>query len=519
MVQPVKRRQSSCAVTKRLIEGINYIRAQKQIPNLERLSRYMQREYGTSYTECRRQLDQTVADGFIIEYTAVGFKGQRTGLEQEGYRLPADEEVDIERDDHDWFCFECHGPGDMLLCSECIRAYHTNCTKEDYSGPKFVCAVCKEIEAGKRKNKMKKKMLNTLLSYTILRLKEKTRELHKISIKGEEENYARYVYQRMDLNAMEIKVQASRYKCMEEFYADARTILHNCVILRERGLTELAHVMLRDCKYDLDEINLCPNCYYMSNAKPEQWFCQPCNPPHDLVYAKLKGFGYWPAKVINEVDGKMDVRFFGGWHQRAVIPAEYIRPITTNLQTLKIKRTAGFNKACKELKVHQQLLDERERELKEQGSVPRQAVDNDDDDKGGVPDESFVVTSSEDKVTQVTKRQLSDQFRLWRKPRHKNESASDADWQARLEKKTADVTERLKKQFDEEKEKALKELTDRLKKDFEEDKQAATKKKQWCYNCEEEAMYHCCWNTSYCSVRCQQEHWHKEHKRVCRRKR
>nr|KAG5686308.1 hypothetical protein BaRGS_010304 [Batillaria attramentaria] len=289
----------------------------------------------------------------------------------------------------------------MLLCSECIRAYHTNCTKEDYSGPKFVCAVCKEIEAGKRKNKMKKKMLNTLLSYTILRLKEKTRELHKISIKGEEENYARYVYQRMDLNAMEIKVQASRYKCMEEFYADARTILHNCVIL------------------------------------------------------------------------------YG-----------------------------GFNKACKELKVHQQLLDERERELKEQGSVPRQAVDNDDDDKG---DESMEWVEEEEKThvvaTQTEKEETKDDEEedepVKKMPRLSPppESASDADWQARLEKKTADVTERLKKQFDEEKEKALKELTDR------------------CYNCEEEAMYHCCWNTSYCSVRCQQEHWHKEHKRVCRRKR
>ncbi|GFT07277.1 zinc finger MYND domain-containing protein 11 [Nephila pilipes] len=45
------------------------------------------------------------------------------------------------------------------------------------------------------------------------------------------------------------------------------------------------------------------------------------------------------------------------------------------------------------------------------------------------------------------------------------------------------------------------------------------KKKQWCYNCESEAIYHCCWNTSYCSVDCQQVHWHKEHKRTCRRKR
>ena len=40
-----------------------------------------------------------------------------------------------------------------------------------------------------------------------------------------------------------------------------------------------------------------------------------------------------------------------------------------------------------------------------------------------------------------------------------------------------------------------------------------------CFNCESEAIYWCCWNTAYCTTECQQEHWHKEHKRVCRRKR
>merc|ERR1712141_137151 len=45
------------------------------------------------------------------------------------------------------------------------------------------------------------------------------------------------------------------------------------------------------------------------------------------------------------------------------------------------------------------------------------------------------------------------------------------------------------------------------------------KKKQWCYNCEAEAIYWCCWNTAYCTIECQQEHWHREHKRMCRRKR
>ena len=47
------------------------------------------------------------------------------------------------RDDHDWYCFTCHSPGDMLLCVECFRAYHTQCTEEDYSGPKFTCSICK----------------------------------------------------------------------------------------------------------------------------------------------------------------------------------------------------------------------------------------------------------------------------------------------------------------------------------------------------------------------------------------
>merc|ERR1712130_1055236 len=31
-----------------------------------------------------------------------------------------------------------------------------------------------------------------------------------------------------------------------------------------------------------------------------------------------------------------------------------------------------------------------------------------------------------------------------------------------------------------------------------------TKKKQWCYECEAEAIYWCCWNTAYCSQDCQQ---------------
>ena len=33
------------------------------------------------------------------------------------------------------------------------------------------------------------------------------------------------------------------------------------------------------------------------------------------------------------------------------------------------------------------------------------------------------------------------------------------------------------------------------------------KRKQWCSYCAKEAIFYCCWNTSYCSPDCQREHW------------
>merc|ERR1712071_535972 len=35
------------------------------------------------------------------------------------------------------------------------------------------------------------------------------------------------------------------------------------------------------------------------------------------------------------------------------------------------------------------------------------------------------------------------------------------------------------------------------------------KKKQWCAQCGQEAIFYCCWNTAYCDYPCQQTHWPK----------
>ena len=48
-----------------------------------------------------------------------------------------------EDDGHDWYCFECHGPGEMYACSDCWRVFHAECQDEDASDIKYTCAICK----------------------------------------------------------------------------------------------------------------------------------------------------------------------------------------------------------------------------------------------------------------------------------------------------------------------------------------------------------------------------------------
>uniref|UniRef100_T1JNA1 Zinc finger MYND domain-containing protein 11 n=1 Tax=Strigamia maritima TaxID=126957 RepID=T1JNA1_STRMM len=639
-----KRRLACPQTVQHIWDAIVCIRQQKQIPNVDRLANYMRRKHGLNQADLERQLSFALRDNLVRVTTKVGCKGSKQGVQQEGYRLPSGE---VERDGYDWYCFECHRGGEVCLCTTCHRVYHSFCVKEDVaSAENFQCAICKMCRS-KNNFKMKKTDLNTLLTYTCNRLKEKvssispfvpedkkqTRDLHRMPATDEEKwRHDLLLFYPMDLNSMEEKAQALEYRRLEEFQADAQSIVHNVVIYYgvHSPMADMARQMLRDCIYDLGEIRQCRDCYRMSNEKTDKfWFCQPCNPPHELVYAKQKGFPYWPAKVIRRVNGVYDVRFFGGYHQRANIEKEHIKPISTNIHSLSVKRTASWNRACEELRRHQELLEKQKRELKlsrtettekevESGGescmddpeepitpedVKKIKIEKDSDEKktekekekeiesdlGPMYDESSISSSSK-LVKQMQQAPTPEDYNVV------SSSSQDANTRVSVATQTyrrllpsrfpskSIQTEseplpppppvvnckcnqknaRIKEKNDEEaKERTLKELSDKLHVEFEEQKQTAvaaalntvqkevekarrhaeerlqkdhkaemqlqverhrqqlseTKKKQWCYNCEAEAIYHCCWNTSYCSIECQQVHWQKEHKRNCRRKR
>lgn len=167
------------------------------------------------------------------------------------------------------------------------------------------------------------------------------------------------LYQTMDFRIMDMKLRTKEYTKLSQFRADVMTIQHNVAIFHgsESQEMESSNLMLQDSIYDLKEIAQCVDCYRHSNEKSNSnWFCIPCKTPHKLVWAKQKGYPYWPAKVIKHTTIQYDVRFFGAKHLRSVVDKKFIKPIETSVQSLNIKRTSAFNKALQELHLHQDLL-------------------------------------------------------------------------------------------------------------------------------------------------------------------
>ncbi|NP_001357051.1 zinc finger MYND domain-containing protein 11 isoform q [Homo sapiens] len=500
MARLTKRRQADTKAIQHLWAAIEIIRNQKQIANIDRITKYMSRVHGMHPKETTRQLSLAVKDGLIVETLTVGCKGSKAGIEQEGYWLPGDE-ISI-----------------------------------------------------KKKNTNKQEM-GTYLRFIVSRMKERAIDLNKKGKDNKHPMYRRLVHSAVDVPTIQ----------------------------------------------ELDELQLCKNCFYLSNARPDNWFCYPCIPNHELVWAKMKGFGFWPAKVMQKEDNQVDVRFFGHHHQRAWIPSENIQDITVNIHRLHVKRSMGWKKACDELELHQRFLREgrfwkskNEDRGEEEAESSISSTSNEQlkvtqeprakkgrrnqsvEPKKEEPEpETEAVSSSQEiptmpqpieKVsvsTQTKKLSASSPRMLHRSTQTTNDGVCQSMCHDKYTKIFNDFKDRMKSDHKRETERVVREALEKLRSEMEEEKRQAvnkavanmqgemdrkckqvkekckeefveeikklatqhkqlisqTKKKQWCYNCEEEAMYHCCWNTSYCSIKCQQEHWHAEHKRTCRRKR
>ncbi|KFV44974.1 Protein kinase C-binding protein 1, partial [Gavia stellata] len=263
---------------------------------------------------------------------------------------------------NDFYCWVCHREGQVLCCELCPRVYHAKCLKltAEPEGDWF-CPECEKITVAECIETQSKAMtmltieqLSYLLKFALQKMKQPgTEPFQKPVSLDQHPDYAEYIFHPMDLCTLEKNVKKKMYGCTEAFLADAKWILHNCIIYNggNHKLTQTAKVIIKICEHEMNEIEVCPECYLAACQKRENWFCEPCSNPHPLVWAKLKGFPFWPAKALRDKDGQVDARFFGQ-HDRAWVPINNCYLMSKEIPFSVKKTKSIFNSAMQEMEVY-----------------------------------------------------------------------------------------------------------------------------------------------------------------------
>ncbi|KAG8567486.1 hypothetical protein GDO81_013650 [Engystomops pustulosus] len=263
---------------------------------------------------------------------------------------------------NDFYCWVCHREGQVLCCELCPRVYHAKCLKltAEPEGDWF-CPECEKITVAECIETQSKAMtmltieqLSYLLKFALQKMKQPGTEPFQKPVSLEQHpDYAEYIFNPMDLSTLEKNVKKKMYGCTEAFLADAKWILHNCIIYNggNHKLTQTAKVIIKICEHEMNEIEVCPECYLAACQKRDNWFCEPCSNPHPLVWAKLKGFPFWPAKALRDKDGQVDARFFGQ-HDRAWVPMNNCYLMSKEIPFSVKKTKSIFNSAMQEMEVY-----------------------------------------------------------------------------------------------------------------------------------------------------------------------
>ncbi|XP_062559260.1 MYND-type zinc finger-containing chromatin reader Zmynd8-like isoform X2 [Armigeres subalbatus] len=234
----------------------------------------------------------------------------------------------------DKFCWRCKTcePG-LEACSGCIRCFHPVCLK---LSPAFFIVEknwnCPECIKGDslvdgandkptKDMKLKQDSLIVSLKFTMKRMQQlKGSTILNPLDKEQFPNYDGYVTKHVDLTTLQTNIAEQKYLTTEAFQADVSWMVHNATIYPlNNKLLSIAKGLMKICKQEINEIEACNECYFNANTS-KTWFTEVCTKPHLLVWAKLKGFPYWPAKLMSvNVNQLADVRFFGD-HDRAWVP-------------------------------------------------------------------------------------------------------------------------------------------------------------------------------------------------------
>ncbi|XP_066251129.1 zinc finger MYND domain-containing protein 11 isoform X2 [Euwallacea similis] len=647
---------------KKIWDAVRSANVGHQACDTNRIFKYLQNSEKCSLAQIELYLKQCINDGLLI-VSRRNYSGNSDGFNCT-YRITEQELPDF--DGKDWYCFECHLAGEVNMCVNCFRVFHSDCIKSartkfeshksssslrfnntstsraeptidsidfnldvfpsanerrnsliDCTFDEKLCSVCNLVNIDDCK--LEKGEMNYLLKFVLHRIRNWLPNTITHTMAAEDRpswltdseltwRANQLFFEHRDMSVIEVNLNTESYSILSEFLADILTVQHNVAIFHgiESQEYQAAELMVLDTLHDITELRNCPDCYRYSNEKINAWwFALPCREPHNLVWAKQKGYPYWPAKVIKETPSHCDVRFFGGKHERSLIHKSFIKSISVSKESLKIKPSSAFTKSLEELIYHQRLLtDPREVEniltaskfnkpakklLTPPVRVPKPSrkkatltsivadsesgtsvtiIKRKSSSSSGVAESSsskktkeepertsssiisgnvINISDGEEEETDYSFRgnvttqecfRFDENYEQVSSSTENDKNNSNDAGLHQLDQPYSDSVEKMRRKAESltnkneiikcamecmqaEIDRITEDHNEHLKRLFESHNNqiSETKKKQWCFNCEQDAIYHCCWNTAYCSQTCQQQHWQAEHKKVCRRKR
>lgn len=183
-------------------------------------------------------------------------------------------------------CFKCLKDCDpkAVVCRNCEHKFHHKCVPslfiEQYES-EFECSDCVEIGQAKASNlnkfgheKLARKKLNEMLAGILQKVLDENLEL----------NFG-VIYKLVDSFVLiEEKAKTLKYEVSAEFIVDVKQLVYD----GKNTSTRLVK-LVKDAESEVDDLEACAFCYEAKIQRPFDWFAQPCERRHEVVWAKLVG--------------------------------------------------------------------------------------------------------------------------------------------------------------------------------------------------------------------------------------
>jgi hypothetical protein len=249
----------------------------------------------------------------------------------------------FEQNDHDWYCYRCHDAGQVFRCTGCWRVYHPGCAR--FEGD--TCDVCQSLQPAPNAIVHDTRLIAQELKPIMMKLHEEVKQVPPMSCFDADfynsiplREMRKIVFNwRVSFASIDRKINACEYTSFQHFLNDIEDIAHNLVVVYgpKSRVAKFAAQMTEVSTSEAQMLSECITCAknFITHRPESDFFHLPCEPPHQIVFARFQEYAPWPGKLYGQDDRNCHVWFFGGKFAKFSIDKSVICSVETALGLLR----------------------------------------------------------------------------------------------------------------------------------------------------------------------------------------